>query len=160
MYKKFLRDFLTKIEAIVGKNCMLKAGDDSYYIEDHYNEDDLAELFNDRDVDGDLFVSVYEISTSRLILTFNLSSFPACCGIVVSNAANVHPSFTGKGINTIANQFRLELAKILGYGMIIAADIMSNKASIKTLNKNDWKQINTFINPRSGNELGVFIKNL
>ena len=65
-----------------------------------------------------------------------------------------------KGINTILNNFRIAVAEYLDYGLLLCTDVSNNIAEVKTLDKNGWKHIHEFKNPRTGNILNVTIKEL
>lgn len=96
----------------------------------------------------------------KTISEFKLLQMTGCCGICISTGVYVHPDFRGKGINTLLNNFRINIAKHLGYGLLMCTDLKSNTPQMKTLDKNGWKHIHEFKNPRTGNILNVTIKEL
>ena len=96
----------------------------------------------------------------NLISTFRLLQMVGYCGICISTGTYVHPDFRGKGVNIILNNFRIDIAKHLGYGLLMCTDLKSNTPQMKTLDKNGWKHIHEFKNPRTGNILNVTIKEL
>ena len=96
----------------------------------------------------------------NLISTFRLLQMVGCCGICISTGTYVHPDFRGKGVNIILNNFRIDIAKHLGYGLLMCTDLKSNVPQMKTLDKNGWKHIHEFQNPRTGNILNITIKEL
>ena len=96
----------------------------------------------------------------NLISTFRLLQMVGCCGICISTGTYVNPEFRGKGINIILNNFRIDIAKHLGYGLLMCTDLKSNVPQMKTLDKNGWKHIHEFENPRTGNILNITIKEL
>ena len=95
-----------------------------------------------------------------VISRFELAQMLGCCGICISTGTYVHPDFRGKGVNSLLNNFRIDIAKNLGYGLLMCTDLKSNTPQMKTLNKNGWKHIHEFKNPRTENILNVTIKEL
>lgn len=95
-----------------------------------------------------------------VISRFELAQMLGCCGICISTGTYVHPDFRGKGVNSLLNNFRIAIAKDLGYGLLMCTDLKSNTPQMKTLDKNGWKHIYEFKNPRTGNILNITIKEL
>jgi hypothetical protein len=94
------------------------------------------------------------------IASFSLLEMPGCCGICISTKSYVEYNYRGKGVNLLLNNFRIEVARNLGYGILLCTDVKSNTAQLNTLNKNNWKHIHEFLNPRTGNLLNISIKEL
>jgi GNAT superfamily N-acetyltransferase len=97
---------------------------------------------------------------SKIVSQFQLLQMPGCCGICISTGTYVNPEFRGKGVNVLLNNFRIDIAKDLGYGLLICTDLKSNIPQMKTLDKNGWKHIYEFKNPRTNNILNITIKEL
>lgn len=97
---------------------------------------------------------------SELVSKFKLIQMIGCCGICVSTQVFVHCNFRNKGINTILNNFRIDIAKELGYGILLCTDVSNNTAEVKTLDKNGWKHVYNFRNPRTSNKINISIKEL
>ena len=100
------------------------------------------------------------LNKDNIISQFKLIQMPGCCGICISTGTYVNPEFRGKGVNIILNNFRIDIATYLGYGLLMCTDLKSNTPQMKTLDKNGWKHIHEFKNPRTGNILNVTIKEL
>ena len=100
------------------------------------------------------------INKDKIVSRFKLIQMSGCCGICISAGTYVNPEFRGKGVNIILNNFRIDIAKHLGYGLLMCTDLKSNTPQMKTLDKNGWKHIHEFKNPRTGNILNVTIKEL
>lgn len=100
------------------------------------------------------------INKDKIVSRFKLIQMSGCCGICISTGTYVNPEFRGKGVNIILNNFRIDIAKHLGYGLLMCTDLKSNTPQMKTLDKNGWKHIHEFKNPRTGNILNVTIKEL
>ena len=100
------------------------------------------------------------LNKDKIISQFKLIQIPGCCGICISTGTYINPEFRGKGVNIILNNFRIDIATYLGYGLLMCTDLKSNTSQMKTLDKNGWKHIHEFKNPRTGNILNVTIKEL
>jgi GNAT superfamily N-acetyltransferase len=100
------------------------------------------------------------LNKDNIVSQFKLIQMTGCCGICISTGTYVHPDFRGKGVNVLLNNFRIDIAKYLGYGLLMCTDLKSNTPQMKTLDKNGWKHIHEFKNPRTGNILNVTIKEL
>ena len=119
----------------------------------------LEELMYVKDTFYGLKFEIIDLQ-GNLISTFRLLQMVGCCGICISTGTYVHPDFRGKGVNIILNNFRIDIAKHLGYGLLMCTDLKSNVPQMKTLDKNCWKHIHEFQNPRTGNILNITIKEL
>lgn len=91
---------------------------------------------------------------------FGLVPMINCCGIVVSTHVQVASRFRNKGLGTLLNKFRIDLAKELGYGCVICTDVLHNLPQQKVLEKNGWKLIHQFENPRTYNQVAIHAINL
>lgn len=91
---------------------------------------------------------------------FTLIELPGCCGICISTGTQVYNKYRNKGVNTLLNNFRIDVAKQLGYDLLLCTDVSNNTHQLKTLDKNNWEHIYNFNNPRTGNNLNISIKNL
>lgn len=89
------------------------------------------------------------------VACFTLTQLPGCCGVLVSTGAWV--GYTGRGIGTLLNKLRIELAKNMGYGILMCTDLTDNIAQRRILEKNGWKDIYDFTNPRTGNHIAVSV---
>lgn len=94
-----------------------------------------------------------EASSFRLVELIN------CCGVLVSTQTYVYNSYRGKGIAQKLMPFKEEIAKILGYSLLMATvDIGNNPAEVHILEKFGWENTQTFLNKRTNHTLGVFTK--
>jgi len=74
-----------------------------------------------------------------------------CCGVVVSFHACVDVEYQNKGVGTILNQLRKDLARDAGFSVILCTDKVRNTAQRKLLTKNGWDDILQFTNDKTGN---------
>lgn len=110
-----------------------------------------------------------KLSTGRYVMKnaagsvaakFSLVPMINCCGIVVSTQAEVTSGFQGKGLGTLLNSFRIDLARHKGYGVLLCTDVESNEPQRRVLKKNGWKDIFKFVNPRTKNVVCISVINL
>lgn len=98
--------------------------------------------------------------TSRiggLIASFELHPMINCCGICVSTQAYVVQQERGKGLGTLLNQFRIDIARHNGYSLLLCTDIVSNSPQRSILKANGWRDIHSFVNRRTGNTVAVSV---
>jgi GNAT superfamily N-acetyltransferase len=94
-----------------------------------------------------------EIGLHGIVTRFSLIPMPGCCGIIISTGVYVYPDFRGKGLGTLLNNMRIQMAQDLGYGLIICTDVDSNKPQKRILSKNGWNLVDNFINPRTNHSV-------
>ena len=100
-------------------------------------------------------VTIYLTLNNINISNFTLIQLPGCCGVCVSTRCWVKETYRNKGLNTLLNNFRMEIAKYLGYTVLLCTDKEDNKAQKRVLEKNNWKQIDQFKNKRTGNIVNI-----
>lgn len=91
---------------------------------------------------------------------FSLSPLPGCCGVVISHGAGVDPRYQGKGVGTLMNAMRVDIARLYGYGTMLCTDLVTNTPQRRILARNGWKDVHTFTNPRTDNELAISVIDL
>lgn len=96
-------------------------------------------------------------TNTGIISKFSLQQLPGCCGILLSTHSNVETAYRGKGVATRLNAFRKAIAHHQGYATLLCTDVASNVAQKKVLEKNGWREIHSFINPRTNNEVNISI---
>src|SRR6266850_1124240 len=62
----------------------------------------------------------------KVIAWWNLTMLPGCCGVVVSTGAGVTRAWQKKGLGTALNLVRIEMARAMGYGLLLCTDLASN----------------------------------
>lgn len=93
--------------------------------------------------------------SDEYIAFFRLVQMPGCCGICISTESYVHSKFRKLGVGTVLNLLRIDLAKELGYGLLMCTDVESNEPQQRILKKNGWVKIETFANPRTKNIVAI-----
>lgn len=105
--------------------------------------------------------TIFNSSKQQLkVASFTLTPFPGCCAFVVSTAACTYYPFEGKGVGTLMNQFRCELAYQLGYTGLICTDVERNAPQKKILTKNKWHDVYQVTNRRTNNVVNLSVKHL
>lgn len=89
---------------------------------------------------------------------FYFSPMPGCCGIVVSHNTFLHIPFRNSNISDKFRQLKTELAKKLGYTIMIATTQMDNLPGVGNMIKSKYKMPVTFINKRTNNLIGLGYK--
>jgi hypothetical protein len=91
----------------------------------------------------------------EFIGTFSLQQLPGCCGVCVSFWARTADGQKRKGYGTALNEYRKELAKSMGYTVLMCTDVAHNVPQRKILEKNGWKTLQSFTNKRTGNTVNI-----
>ena len=95
---------------------------------------------------------------TQMITSWALYQFPSCCAFCVSTQAFVNEKLRSKGINTLSNTFRQELAKDAGYTALICTDIATNYGERITLQRCGFQDIFSVVNKRTKNEVYISVK--
>lgn len=102
---------------------------------------------------------------NTVIASWELVQMKNCCGACVSTAAEVREKFRGLGIGSLLNQMRVKMAKSDNYGVLFCTAVISSKCKAEKtqqhiLERNGWTLVHSFVNPRSKNKVGMYVKNL
>jgi hypothetical protein len=89
------------------------------------------------------------------IASFELYQMPHCCGIMVSCRAEVATGFRGRRIGTTLNTMRQDIGRILGFSYLMCTDIEKNTHQRQLLKTNQWKDLESFVNRRTGNRVYI-----
>ena len=149
-----IEKYTKKLKELLGQDLVIQC-----QLYGEYKPLHIYNLVYIKDLPGGLKFRVINVE-GVVISRFELAQMLGCCGICISTGTYVHPEFRGKGINSLLNNFRIAIAKDLGYGLLMCTDLKSNTPQMKTLDKNGWKHIREFKNPRTGNILNITIKEL
>jgi len=96
----------------------------------------------------------------KVIAEFTLVPMIGCCGICVSTRASVIPEYRGKGLGTLLNLLRIDIAREAGYSILLCTDIEKNEYQRKILRANGWRDLTSFINKRTKNHVYISCINL
>lgn len=147
---EILENLKKEVKAIIGEDIFIVG---SYKLE--IGELDLSYI---KDEQG-LFMLI-KTRTDKNISTFRLLQMPGCCGICISTQNFIFDEFRGRCLNNIFNKFRMNVARHLGYTILLCTDLHDNEPQKKTLVKNGWKDIYSFVNNRTGNLLNISVVQL
>jgi hypothetical protein len=95
-----------------------------------------------------------------IIASFELHPMINCCGICVSTKAEVNFSYRRRGLGTLLNSLRIDIARYNGYGLLLCTDREKNEPQRKILEANGWRDIYKFVNPRTKNTVCITVINL
>ena len=95
-----------------------------------------------------------------MVAEFELYPMISCCGICVSTKSRVIPEYQQRGLGTLLNSLRIDVARYLGYGVLLCTDVVTNEAQRKVLKANGWKDVHEFLNPRTRNRVAISVINL
>jgi len=95
-----------------------------------------------------------------LIARWELVDMINCCGILVSTDAFVAPDYRDKGLGNLLNLLRIDMAKYLGYSLLLCTDIQQNTHQRKILKKNNWKDIYAFVNKNTESTINISVVDL
>lgn len=93
--------------------------------------------------------------TAAPIARFKLICMPGCCGIVISTDACVYSDYRRKGLGTILNNMRRQIAWQFGYTAMICTDVMVNIPQQRILKRNGWNTLFHFVNRRTENAVSM-----
>lgn len=85
-----------------------------------------------------------------------LTPMSGCCGLIIAHNALTTHKYQKRGIGTLLNLYRLDVARVLGYGTVICTD-KRNSFNQKILAKNGWRKVHEFVNPRTDNSVDTFV---
>lgn len=118
-------------------------------------------LFEDgKGLDKQVNFKLYRVSktSKHEIGSFSFSPMPGCCGVVVSHFTYLHKDMRGQGLSDAFRQLKEDLAKALGYSMMIATTQMENLPAVGNMMKSKYHMPVTFTNKRTNKLLGLGYK--
>lgn len=160
--KEIYSRYLDKIKAIVGLGKKINIS--------MYTDSQMRSTFWDGGAGQSVFIAgLYYVwlgdtyspnsDYGTIIASFKLGQLDGCCGVCVSSGGIVS-SHQKKGLGTLLNKFRIEIARNMGFGLLIGTDTLKNEPQRKIFKKNGWKEAHLFNNPRTGNDVSVNVVDL
>ena len=89
-----------------------------------------------------------------------LAPMPGCCGVVVSFGTYLEEISRNSGLSEPFRDLKKDLAKSLGYTLVIATTQMNNIPAVGNMIKSKYTIVKTFTNKRTNNLIGFGIKDL
>jgi hypothetical protein len=99
-------------------------------------------------------------SYSGRISYWYMKELHKCCAVVVSCGVSVSSYYQNRGFGTLLNNLRIEIAKRMGYSLMMCTDREKNVPQRKILAKNGWKDVCSVHNKRTGNNVFVSVIDL
>lgn len=108
------------------------------------------------------FHIIYEFPVSKTneIGSYELTPMAGCARVAISHGLKINPEHRGKGHGWRAMSERIDTAKQLGFEVLIATVVNGNLPEEKILRKFGWKEVTTFDNLKSGNNVNLWVKNI
>lgn len=162
LYFQNIQGLLDRISEIVGfKVDLFTAPNSSWSMYAAKNAEEIniwdhASYMKDRK----FIIAGVEQPNQHIIQTFNIVQFPGCCALCISTGVITWSSYQGKGVNTLGNQIRQEIAKLSGYTTMVCTDVEKNERQRKTLKRNGWQDVYGIKNRRTANRVIMSIKEL
>ena len=151
---KTIEYYNEELSKLAGVPCKLTVYYNNAYIDINNNS-----FYYTKDSEGvDFRLAI--VSSNRTISHFKLVQFPGCCGICVSTGAMVVENYKNKGIGTLLNKFRQDVARHQGYTILMCTDLDNNVPQKKILDHQGFQHIYQFINKRTNNLLNVSLLKL
>lgn len=91
---------------------------------------------------------------------FTLAAMPGCCGVLVSTSSFVQEEWRGRGIGTFMQSIKEWIAREFQVGCLLATVVKGNQPEEKLLRKTGWNPVSEFVNPKTGNTINVWKKEL
>lgn len=104
---------------------------------------------------------MYEIKDGdQVVGRFDLTPIPGCSVVAISHHLSIDPEHRGKGLGKRAQQERLAMARSMGLQLLLATVVEGNKPQERILEGSGWKRVSHFDNPKTGNRVVLWSKNL
>ena len=113
--------------------------------------------------DEKIHLGAYELIVTgreRPVASWGLYQMINCCGVCVSTKAMVDTEYQRRGLGTILNNLRMDVARDFGFSVLLCTDNMANEPQRKILAHNGWKDIWEFVNKRTMHRVAISVINL
>lgn len=151
------KDANTCLNSLLSKyNSFITAilGTDKWSLTVGYNKDRLPYDRGDKPVLGEYILKLHG---GAYVSGFTLKEMIGCCGICVSTGAWVHDNYQKRGLGSLLNKLRQDLAREMGYSVLLCTDRLNNKPQRKLLNKAGWEDVYEFTNSRTNNRIAISV---
>ena len=108
----------------------------------------------------------WSLGTYRLLVndgvaaSWKLYQLPHCCAIAVSCESLVNSNYRGKRLGTTLNSLRQDIARVMGYSLLLCTDITTNTHQRQLLATQGWKDIYQVHNKRTKNDVIISVINI
>lgn len=100
------------------------------------------------------------VADGRRVAEFSMDSLFGCSGLCVFYHSQIATRHRGKGLGKLLHTMRLDAVRRAGFGMVQCTTRADNAAQIRILEQNGWNRSAEFCNPRTGNNVLVWLKRL
>lgn len=120
--------------------------------------EEFINQYNPEDIQKGQANFIFSISNGqKAIARFILQDMINCSGIIIASDVFVSKVLANKGVGTLINKFCIDFCRYYGYGIIQATDKDINEYQKKIFIKNEWKLTASFVNPKSLNNINVWM---
>jgi GNAT superfamily N-acetyltransferase len=113
---------------------------------------------NDVQLGGEYIV--IHSDNQRVITSFVIEPMAGCSGIALFRAVDIREDYRGKGYGIHFLNLREKIALDFGYGVAMCTIVDTNKPQAKIMQKSGWQKLYNFTNPRTTNNVSVYVKKL
>lgn len=154
-----LKSNISKILEIKENSILIKIFENSSGV--IFTLDEFFSQYNPEEIEKGQCNLVFRIDVSgKTIISFQLKDMYNCCGIIVGSDLYIADGIRNKGLGTLVTKFMIDFAQYYGYGAIQGTDQLTNIYQIHIFEKLGWNKSLTFINPKTKNELTVWLLKL
>jgi GNAT superfamily N-acetyltransferase len=100
-------------------------------------------------------LATYGAGKYAVISRFSMNQLPGCCGVIVFYHASVALDFRGRGLGSLLLRLREEAARKAGFTLALAT-VEGNEEERSILEKAGWKQLESFNDHRTGNQVILY----
>lgn len=120
--------------------------------------EEFIQQYNPEDIQKGQANFIFSINIgSKAVGRFILQDMINCSGVIILSDVFISKHFINRGIGTLVNEFSIDFCKHYGYGIIQATDRDTNEYQKKIFTKNNWKNVASFINPKTLNRINVWM---
>jgi GNAT superfamily N-acetyltransferase len=94
------------------------------------------------------------------VASFTVKDMYNCCGIIVASDLFVYDKYRNMGVGTLITKFIIEFSTHYGYGLLQASDKEDSLYQRKIFEKTGWTESSKFKNPKTKNNLIMWLHNL
>lgn len=153
---KHFKDEFSKRTEIEAEKLSVSVYEDSSGV--LFTLEEFLNQYNPEDIQKGQANIVFSVNHNKKpIARFRLQDMVNCSGIIINSDVFVSKFYLGKGLGTLINSLCIDFCKYYGYGIMQATDKDMNEYQKKIFVKNNWKQVASFINPKTLNRINVWM---
>lgn len=154
-----LKSSISKILEVKENSILIKIFENSSGVV--FTLDEFFSQYNPEEIGKGQCNLVFRVDIEgKTIITFQLKDMYNCSGIIIGSDLYIADGFRHKGLGTLATEFMIDFTRYYGYGIIQGTDQTDNTHQIRIFEKLGWNKSLTFVNPKTKNELTIWLLNL